>query len=258
MDSIELLARRSRETSTVDPTPRYIRLAKIIRNMIEDGHLVADEAIPSERMMVDATQLSRVTVRRAMSKLAEEGWVEQRHGSGTFVSPRLGRIEQPLSELTGFHEDMILHGRRPTSEWLDRRLDLPTTHEAMTLGLSPGERIARLHRLRLADDEPLAIEYATVPASCLPSIETVTSSLYEAMSSNGCLPDKAFQRMQACRLPEAEAHHLRLNVGEPVLYIERLSRLSSGRAVEFTRSYYRADRYDFVAELSIQHHGRRQ
>ncbi len=255
---MELLEERTRDVSAANPTPRYIRLANVIRDMIEGGHLLADEAIPSERTMVDVTRLSRVTVRRAMAKLAEEGLVEQRHGSGTFVSARPTRIEQPLTQLTGFHEDMFLHGRRPTSQWLAKRLDRPTPHEVMIFSLSPGAEIARFHRLRLADGEPLAIEYAAVPAACLSSIEAVTTSLYEAMSMHGCLPDTAVQRMQARSLPKEEAIHLCMKEGEPVLYIERLSRLSTGRVVEFTRSYYRGDRYDFVAELSIQHGGRKQ
>ena len=119
------------------------------------------------------------------------------------------------------------------------------------LGLSPGEQVLKLHRLRLADGQPLAGERAVVPASLLPNLETLGNSLYEALSDVGALPEKALQRMRASRLPAFEAELLEAEEGETVLYIERLSRLASGRPVEFTRSYYRGDKYDFVVELTL-------
>ena len=67
----------------------------------------------------------------------------------------------------------------------------------------------------------------------------------------GALPEKALQRMHACRLPAFEAELLGGKEGETALYIERLSRTGSGRTVEFTRSYYKGDRYDFVVELTL-------
>ena len=251
MSGIDLLMQRADDVVETGPTPRYIRLANIIRELIQDGKLRPEEAIPSERSLVDATRLSRVTVRRAIALLVEEGLIEQRHGSGTFVSTQPGRIEQPLTTLTGFHDDMMFRGRRPSSRWLEKREDTPGIDEAMTLGLSPNAPVLRFHRLRLADGEPLAIEYAVVPADLMPGVNAVKGSLYAAMAEHGCLPTRALQRMQACAMPEVEAQHLGMEPGAPALRIERVSRIASGRAVELTRSYYRGDRYEFVAELSI-------
>lgn len=251
MSGIEIGSEEARGLADEGPTPRYLRLAKLLRDWVHEGRLVDGDAVPSERALARMTSLSRVTVRRALAQLADEGMLEPRHGSGTFVSdPRA--IEQPLRALTGFNEDMLSHGRRPTSRWLERALVTPTAEEAMTLGLSPGDRIARLHRLRLADGEPLAVELAVVPAELLPtSLDAVGHSLYAAMSLRGSVPEKALQRMRACRLPAFEAEAMGVEPGEPALYIERVSRVASGRVVEFTRSHYRGDRYDFVAELTI-------
>lgn len=234
-----------------NPTPRYIQLANRIRELIRDGSWKAGEALPSERSIVEATSLSRVTIRKALELLVKEGLLQQRHGSGTYVSEESDRIEQSLGTLTGFSEDMHSLGHVPSARWIERSIGNPSMEETMMLGLSPGEQVARLHRLRLADGEPLAVEMAVVPASILPDVERMRESLYKTLEAKNVLPEKALQRMHACRLPAFEAQLLECEEGEPALYIERLSRLESGRAIEFTRSYYRGDRYDFLAELTL-------
>jgi GntR family transcriptional regulator len=233
------------------PTPRYIQLANWLRNLIRDGNLQAGEALPSERAIVAATNLSRVTIRKALELLVSEGLLSQRHGSGTYVNGEVERIEQSLAMLTGFSEDMVSAGHVPSVQWLSRAYGLPSSTEAMMLGLSPGEQVLKLHRLRMADGTPLAVEMAVVPASLLPSLDQLGDSLYEALSAVGMLPEKALQRMHACHLPEFEAGLLEGETGDPALYIERISRLSTGRTVEFTRSFYKGDRYDFVVELTL-------
>jgi len=234
-----------------NPTPRYIQLASHLRDAIRDSTLKPGDALPPERAIVSATNLSRVTIRKALDVLVREGLLRQRHGSGTYVSDRPERIEQSLGVLTGFSADMTSLGHVPSVKWLQRAYAMPTPTEAMMLGLSPGEQVLKLHRLRLADGQPLAVELAVVPANLLPNLETLGNSLYEALSDVGALPEKALQRMRASRLPAFEAELLGAEEGETVLYIERLSRLASGRPVEFTRSYYRGDKYDFVVELTL-------
>lgn len=233
------------------PTPRYIQLANHLRTLIREGRLKAGEALPSERAIVAATNLSRVTIRKALELLVSEGVLTQRHGSGTYVNGEVERIEQSLARLSGFSEDMVTLGHIPSVKWLSRSYGLPSSIEAMMLGLSPGEQVLRLHRLRLADDQPLAVELAVLPAELLPTLEVLGESLYGALSSMGMLPEKALQRMHACGLPAFEAGLLEAEEGDPALYIERVSRLATGRTIEFTRSYYRGDRYDFVVELTL-------
>ena len=255
------IARMFEEHGPIDetnPTPRYIQLANRIRKLIQDGSWKVGEALPSERAIVAASNLSRVTIRKALELLAQEGLLRQRHGSGTYINNESERIEQSLGMLTGFSEDMILLGHVPSVRWIEKVVVMPSSAETMMLGLSPGEKVVRLRRLRLADGKPLAVEMAVVPASSVPDIELIGDSLYEALASTGMSPEKALQRMHACRLPAFEAELLDCAEGEPALYIERVSRLSSGRTIEFTRSYYRGDCYDFVVELTLPSHHRQQ
>ncbi|EKF18691.1 GntR family transcriptional regulator [Nitratireductor pacificus] len=247
-----LLSREAFAQKQDNPTPLYMQVAGVLRTLIETGRLVPGEALPSERTIAETTALSRVTVRRGIDLLVREGVVRQRRGSGTYVSTPVERFEQPLAAITSFSEDMISYGRQPATRWLAREFASPSAREAMTLGLSPGDRVARLHRLRLADDLPLAVELAIVPARLFSSLETLGDSLYEALAAAGARPHKALQRMHACALPEFEAALLKAEPGEPALYLERVSRTGDGAIVEFTRSHYKGDRFDFVAELNLE------
>ncbi|MCR4266965.1 GntR family transcriptional regulator [Nitratireductor sp. ZSWI3] len=248
----DLLSRQQFAGGRGDPTPLYIRLASALRSLVESGRLATGSALPAERAIVEATGLSRVTVRRGLDLLAREGLVEQRRGSGTYVRGPAERFEQPLAAITSFSDDVLSYGRRPATRWLAREHAAPSPQEAMMLGLSPGDLVARLHRLRLADDLPLAVELAVVPARFLPSLEMPGDSLYRALAQNGAAPHKALQRMHACALPAFEAGLLAAEAGEPALFLERVSRTADGAVVEFTRSHFKGDRFDFVAELTLE------
>jgi GntR family transcriptional regulator len=137
------------------------------------------------------------------------------------------------------------------SEWLDRGLYTPSPEEMMTLGLSPSERVARVARLRIADGTPLAIERASLAAAILPDPEAVGESLYAALEKTGNRPVRAIQRLSAKNLSDAEAELLGAAPGSASLNIERISYLATGKVVEFTRSIYRGDAYDFVVELRL-------
>lgn len=234
-----------------EPTPLYIQLAGALRRLINQGNMEEGEALPAERKIMEATSLSRVTVRKAIDLLVKEGLLRQKRGSGTYVSDGLPKIEQPLSLLSSFTEDMLSQNHAPSARWLAKTLAFPTPEEVMLFGLTPGDKVLRLDRLRIGDGIPLAVEYATVPASILASAELITHSLYEALDRVQARPVRATQRLRARALPAKEAMLLDAAPGEPAVYMERASRLKNGQLVEFTRSYFRSDTFEFVAELSI-------
>jgi GntR family transcriptional regulator len=232
-------------------TPLYLRLRKIVRDAVRAGRLGETEALPSERDLAERLGVSRVTVRKAIEGLVKEGVLVQRAGSGTYVAPRRSRIEQPLSHLTSFTQDMASRGLAADQIWLDRSVGMPSPEEAMVLGLSPGDAVARFHRLRRAGGEPLAIELAVVPLRYLPDPTEVETSLYAVLGRHGHRPVRALQRLQATALMPEDAQRLGLAAGSPALFIQRVSYLPDGRVVEFVRSHYRGDAYDFVAELTV-------
>jgi GntR family transcriptional regulator len=231
--------------------PLYRRLERQIAAAIEAGTLAPGDALPPERDLARMTGLSRVTVRKAVAALVASGALVQRRGSGTFVAPRVERVEQSLSRLTSFSEDMARRGKTVRSVWLERAIATPAPEEMMVLGLGAEDRVARLARLRLADGVPLAIERASLNEADLPDPDAVGVSLYAALAERGRRPVRAIQRISATNLAAADADLLGVPPGAAGLRIERVSYLAEGRVLEFTRSLYRGDAYDFVAELRL-------
>ncbi len=214
--------------------PLYLRLKALIQGAIQDGSLNANDALPSEREIASMLDISRVTVRKALAELVEDGVLTQKRGSGTFVTGGQQRVEQRLSRLTSFTEDMLARGLTPSVKWLQKSVAPPSPEEAMVLGLSTGERVVRLRRLRLANDKPMALEQAVVPTRLFATPESIGNSLYSALESAGVRPVRALQRLSAESLNAEDAAIVSVAAGSPALYIERISVLADGRPVEFT------------------------
>lgn len=231
--------------------PRYVQLRKRIKDAIDSGILPPDSALPSEREIGQLTDLSRVTVRKAIQALVESGDVVQKQGSGSFVTERSSRLQQSLSHLTSFTEDMARRGMTTSVTMLERSVCLPSPDETLALALAPADSVSRIARLRMADGRPLAIERASLPVDILPNPMDVSSSLYEVLERDGNRPVRAIQKISAINLGAADAKLLDVSEGVAGLRIERMSYLSSGRVAEFTKSIYRGDTYDFVAELRL-------
>lgn len=232
------------EASTL---PLYQQLQRKLRLALENRVLGADDALPPERDLAEELNVSRITVRKAIDGLVDEGLLIRKQGSGTFVT---NRVEKNFAKLTSFSEDMRARGRKPRSVWLDRAAGTVTPGESLTLRSSPGTPVYRFSRIRYADDAPMALEYATVLADCLPSVESVETSLYEALERTGNRPVRALQRLRAVLLTAEQAQLLKAQEKDAGLLVERVGFLKDGRAVEFSQSFYRGDIYDFVAELS--------
>lgn len=227
--------------------PLYQQLQRALREAIESGALGPDDALPSERQLAADLGVSRITVRKAIDGLGDQGLLVRRQGSGNFVG---ARIEKNFAKLTSFSEDMRARGRVPSSLWLKKQDGQVTPDEAMRLALSPGAKVYRFDRLRFADEKPMALEHCTVAATVLPSVDAVGDSLYVAMEKAGNRPVRALQRLRALLLDEEQARLLEAKPGDAGLLVERVGYLRDGRAVELSYSYYRGDTYDFVAELS--------
>ncbi|MEO9823947.1 MAG: GntR family transcriptional regulator [Paracoccaceae bacterium] len=231
--------------------PRYVQLRKRLEEGIEGGILAPNSSLPPEREIAEMTELSRVTVRKAIQELVREGAIEQRQGSGSFVRKPMARVEQSLSRLTSFTEDMAQRNLKTTSKWLERGIFMPSHDEVSGLGLATGDQVARIYRLRETDGQPMALERAALPLDILPNPIAVTTSLYEHLEESGMRPIRAIQKISAINLEAAEAELLGVAEGTAGLSIQRTSYLQSGRVAELTRSIYRGNAYDFVAELRI-------
>jgi GntR family transcriptional regulator len=118
--------------------------------------------------------------------------------------------------------------------------------------LTPGSPVVRLRRLRYGGDRALALERTVVPQNILPDASLVEDSLYATLEARGSRPTRALQRIRAVAIDPEAASLMGVEPETPGLELERRAFLPDGRAVEFTRSIYRGDAYDFVAELEAK------
>lgn len=227
-------------------TPLYLQIANSLRKQISEGRIGSGDALPSERDLCELTGASRVTVRKAVDQLIDEGLLLRKQGSGTFVSKR---IEVPGTYLSGFSDDARARGEEPGTIWLMRSYANPTSDEATALGITKSSKVARFGRVRLSGGEPLALEHAIVVAEFIPPIDEIGDSLYAALEKMGNRPVIGIQKVRASLATPTEAGLLCIGEKDEVLRIERTTRRADGTVIEYTRSAYRGDRYEFVTEL---------
>lgn len=213
--------------------------------------LTIGQAIPSERQLSTDFGVSRLTVRAALDELVREGYLVRRRGSGTFVSEP--KIAQELT-MTSFSEDMRRLGMRPSSRTLDLRISPAGARLGRFLNVSPSEPVVVAKRLRLADEESMAIETLHVPEKLVPGLkarELETHSFYDLLRERYAITiASGVQRIEPTVTNEEESEALHVPLHSPAFLFERTSRAADGRIVEFVRSIYRGDRYVIVSELS--------
>jgi GntR family transcriptional regulator len=200
--------------------PLYLQLARHLRGQINSGRYGHRDALPGERELAERFGVSRVTVRKALKELLDEGLLQQRQGAGTFVN-RGPYVEQRLSTLTSFSEDMKSRGLTAGSVWLNRSVTTASPEETLALGLSPGATVSRMQRLRTANGNAMALELAIIPTRFLNNPQEVQGSLYDTLRRKGFTPYRALQRLSAIQLSAEHAERLGVREGSAALEVTR-------------------------------------
>lgn len=240
------------EIDKASVVPIYYQLRTLIERRIASGQYLIGACLPSEREFCETYQISRMTVRQAINDLVKEGFLRREQGKGTYVAKP--KIEQGLSRLTSFTEDMHSRNLQPGTKLIQFNLSSAMGRIAKRLHLSDGEEVYEIIRLRLADGEPMAIETAYVPvkfAPGLPAERMAAGSLYAMLTEQGIQLCHADQTLEAATARTYEAEYLHIRPRDPVLLIERTTFDDSGNPVEFVKSVYRGDRYKFSIKLTM-------
>jgi DNA-binding GntR family transcriptional regulator len=242
-------ARAEAETGVLSAQPLYLNLARSLREKIASGSLALGDRLPGERDLCRRFDISRVTVRRALSELRDQGLIEPAGPRGWFVTAR--SIGEP-NVLMSFSEMARGRGLVPSSQVLAAVTRPATIDEAEDLVLAPGAPIFELRRLRLLDQIPVGIEQTRIPLAVAPSLPTMdfgVDSLYEALRALAVIPTRADYDVQALAAEADQAGPLGLAEGAPLLLARALTYDQSGRPIEMSRSYFRGDRYRFRTTL---------
>jgi GntR family transcriptional regulator len=229
------------------PVPKHVQLRQALLEAIDD-ELSPGAMIPSERDLMAQHGVSRATVRAAIATLVSDGRLAKVPGKGTVVTRP--RVESQL-HLASFTQDMRRRGHRPTTKLLACGLEPADESLAKALDLAPDASVWRLERLRLADDEPMAVETSWYPESLFPRLdaENLTESLYAVLESRyGVVITGAEQTVWTERADRSDARLLDVSAGAPLFVFDRVAS-SSERPVERTVSRYRGDRYQLSMSL---------
>jgi len=239
-------------TGTEEPSSRQYPKYYVVKGHLADmlAELPPGETLPSERSLAERFITSRTTVRQALRELTIEGRLMRMQGRGTFAA--LPKVAQPL-QLTSYTEDMRRQGLTSRSRLLSVTSVSADEELAWRLDVRPRARVVRIERLRMAREEPMAIETTHLDASRFPGLAKKLGdsvSLYALLAEEyDVRPAQAEETIETVPAAPREAEMLDTKVGYPMLLLTRHSRDFSGRPVEFATSFYRGDRYKFVAQL---------
>jgi GntR family transcriptional regulator len=231
----------------------YVQIEEELAHRINTGVLRPGDRIPPERELAEQMQVSRMTVRQALGRLADRGLLLRERGRGTFVSEP--KLVQSLSRLSGFYDQMISQGILPTSRLLSGEQVLASAAVAQVLGLRIAEPLYKVVRLRLGGGVPLALETSYFPARLVPGLldeDLERSSIYRLMERYDARPVRATQSLEPVSAREEEADVLEVPPGSPVMLVERIAWDGHDRLVEYAKDIYRGDRSRFVAELRLE------
>jgi GntR family transcriptional regulator len=253
------LVRSSMKSSTLNvgainrhsKMPFHEQLYEIIKGLIVRGEWKVGEMIPAELELIEYYGVSRIVVRQVLNRMVNEGLIYRQQGRGTFVAK--STLEQSLTRITSFTEDMRMRGLIPGTKVLFSGLIPAPDDVADKLKISAGEELVRLERLRLANDEPMSIEESyLVHRYCLGLLSDDFSKtpLREKLERQyGIRIVRALQTIRAVTTSTNHAKLLSISSRSPLLFIERVSYSQQNIPVEFLRIYYRGDRYSLHNEL---------
>jgi GntR family transcriptional regulator len=227
------------------PEPLWIQAVNLINSEIAKGILTPGMRLPPERELCLQLSISRVTLRKALTKLVEDGVLNASHGRGWYVASGAATKEWPNS-LESFSETADRMGLTASSEVLRAELVSASLDEAERLSIAPGTPLFQLERVRLLNDVPIAIDLTQIPAELVPGFVDVdfrTESLYAKLAESGLELLRADSTIEAREAGDYVAKHLGIEQGKPVLVMSQLVIDRAGKPMFASTINYSGDRY---------------
>lgn len=249
MDSLPTVDRKllALAPDAASPQPDAVQFFQKLKIAIAAGYWLPDEALPSVAHFAHLYGMSADAVQAAFDLLIKESWLLMNVQQQYLVTPK---IDQPVSHLSNFSALLLARGFKAGSIWLKREIAEPTMEEQWRLKLQNGAKVARLQRLRTANDLVIGYESSSLPASLVPNPEEIGASLYQYMQEKQLVIAKAVEEIDAFSCDQSMAQLCGFELGKALLRLTRVSFLPNGRAFELTYSYFRSDYYRYVVEFN--------
>lgn len=232
--------------------PYYHQLKALLLEQISRDALNPGDRLPSDHQLCERYEVSRTVVRQALTELEFEGVIVREKGRGTF----LAQPKSPqglVQSLTGLYEDVASRNMMLRSEV--RRLATVPADAAIAaeLGLTAGDPVTVLDRLRFIDDLPWVLVTTYLPEGLVPNLaseDLVNGSLYQVMDRYGVRPVSGRRSVEARTANAALARDLRIARGSAVLLLSSIGSDRTGRVVEVFHAFHRGDRTRFDVTIS--------
>jgi len=226
--------------------PMHSQIREIIRRRVLDGSYPPHSQMPSESQMMQAFEVSRITIRQALGDLQKEGLIFKVAGKGSFVAKP--KAFQNLSRLQGFGEAMTPSGYETFSQVLSTKRVAANELVARRLALAIGEPVMEIQRLRYLNREPISVDMSYFPISLgerLVQADLATRDIFVILENDlGKHLTHADVQIEAISADESLARHLRIDEASPLLRIERLTHADE-QPVDFEFLYYRGDAFQY-------------
>lgn len=238
--------------SPIRSSPLYQWLAETLRQDIAQGVYKPGDALPTEHDLMRRYDLSSTTVRRAVHELVREGWIYRKAGKGTFV--KRDKVEERLLRLTSFAEEMQSRNITPEFRLICARPLVPPPEIGRLLNVPAHEPVYLIERVQLGSGEPIALargywdyaigeQLAQYDLNSIPLYETIESKLHILLT-------EADESIGAASADADIARKLGVPRRAPLLVRRRLTYTTAMRPVEYTTTFYRADRYEYKVHLA--------
>lgn len=229
----------------------YAQLEERIRERIDSGEWAPGTLIPSERELAATFGLSRTTTRRAIGRLERDGLLRREPRRGTYVEEPKATVE--ALSLQGFSAQILHMGASPASRLLQFERIVPSASVRSDLEIEPGDLVYAIERLRMVNDQPVALHKSYLSESLAPGLDAgqlENRSLYDVLESEyGVKVVRAEETLQSTSATQYEAAVLGVEPGAPMLLLNILLRSSHGEPVEVVRAIFRGDRIRLRYEI---------
>lgn len=234
--------------------PVYWQIKESILKEITSGKLKPGDKILSEPQLKDKYGVSRLTARSAVTELVNEGYLVRKQGYGTYIQKP--GIENSQENFKGFKSDMENKGFSVRSEILETENIIIPEFICSSLSLGKEDKVFKIKRLRFANNEPIVIHESYIPSVLCPDIlqfDFEKESLYSVLRSKyKKIILNATEHLEAISADIETASYLGIKTGAPILYIQRTSFIKDNKPFEYSRSWYKGDRYIF--DVLLQRH----
>jgi len=236
--------------------PLYDKIIDDVMGKIKLGELKEGDMLPTEMELAEMYNVSRPTVRVALQKIANEGYLQRVKGRGTFIrKPKI--VQESTRFIESYNQEMLDKGLTPKTEVLELRVTAAPEPVAKKLNIQVGDKVIKLKRIRYAkpdyDESPVVLTTVYIPYDIAPNLlhqDLEKESLYDVLDRQGVVIQKVERELEIKLIYGKTARLLNTKPNSPAHFISSVGYSSSGRPVEYAESFYPADRNKFLITIT--------